>query len=446
VKAFCEGRNKKGRKPFFKRMKRKHSNGVEGEEEPEKKKQKVVDQRFLDNERKEAVCQKRTSKEGPLPKTYTEEDKKRLIETFVWTLVKATRTHGEPARQPKKKTWRKERPPPEKEASWRHVQQNTPAWMEIREQSSGASSLLRSMGWDAYRTTLDFFREDAGLVAEPEKSIDDMFACDLGHRDEHLSQQLTSILIGADLEETGVWIHPVYPYAHASPDSLITYPDIPYVLNKYIWNDSLRGLWENKCSIFWALLNKLGKKHWKFPHAIRPYHVIQMQGQAACVSPETEWTEYTSFWKFSEKCPLKKMEGKQGEGCVKFGEMLISRCYATKECANEIYAYLRKHKNAVENQKQPEKSLYHIDSKTAVKWVPLVHCIWYMNGHPLDFAFGSDPSTILVHETKLGPAAPVLKRPEGWIGEYPPQKCLDITSYYDQEPLKMTLHEFADMI
>lgn len=434
-------------------MKRKEPGSVDSESYRKPTVEQKLDWKTKnDEERIECVVEKRGARAREYaPKVFTSEEHDLLIGLFIWTLQKHGdyRQHGEPEKKLAVKTWRTERPSPETENAWRRVEQNTPEWAAIREGSSGASSLQSSMGWCGYVTMKDRYREAIGELSEPSRSVDEMMPCDLGHRDEDLCRQLSEVLLGAEIRPTGVWIHPEKCYAHASPDGLVRYPDVVALLNRFTANDSLRGLWENKISIYSALLNKLGKARWGHDHAIRPYHVIQIHGQTSCLSEKAEWTDYTSFWKFSERSPLVRLAHVpfastevKAVGLFKCGEMLISRCYANPELSKIIYEYLDRYIQCVQTR-TPPVNLYHVNPKgVTVKWLPMIRCIWYLDGHP---------GTI---EQPIYDPAPILEecgndvtlRPKDWVGTFPPVKRVAIQTCYNQAPMYMTLQDFADMI
>lgn len=426
--------------------------------------------RRLDDERIEFVVKKRkavldASSTMSKKKEHTEEERQLLIATFDWVLRKHAdyRQTGEPAKPPTQKQWRPVRPDPETEYRWRRVQQNSKEWAQIREGSSGASSLLQCMGWDSYVSLAHRWSEDCGLVGLEAQSVEKMFACDVGHRDEDLCRRLSEIVTGAHIQETGVWLHPDMPHAHASPDGNPEYADerVPVLLNKYTLWDSLRGLWENKITMHCALINNMKKGElWGCVHAIRPYHVIQMQGQMACVSKLTEWSDYTSFWKFSERFPLVRIskdeplasphvglarEAAQRSGCFKCGEMLMSRCYANRKLAEFIFCQLNRYIRSVKRRTPLDKVPYHISPKDmTVKWLPLAHVVWYIDGcprHIWDTPQVFDPAPILAYENH-----PQKDKPIDWVGHFPPTRRVAIHVCYDVRPMNMTLEEFADMI
>ena len=371
-------------------------------------------------------------------KEYTEQDRKQLLALFPWALRKHAEYRSpdkvEPAKRKQTKTWRWQRPNPETEWAWRHVQQNSAAWTEIRSQSSGASSTADYMGWTHYRGNIEKWQEDMGLVAEQERKAKDCFACDLGHRDEPICRQIAQVLTGADIQETGVFIHPTMPFVTASPDGLVTYPDNGIVLNRYTVGDSLRGNFENKLTIFFALLNNLGTEKWGFPHAIRPYHVVQMQHQGICVSPDTQWCEYCSAWFYNEQA------GPKPDGSrLKVGEVLLSRVYMDKEFQKEVLRYIVAHKDAVQRKKEP-KRLHDACPPQKIKWIPMVQCRWFWTGYP-----GNVTAQSCYDPTELLHPLPDNK-PSDWIGEYPPKQVVEPRVFYDQVPLIMDLQELATLL
>lgn len=424
------------------------------------KRAKTITKEFLDQERIDASVKPRQNTKDLRCKTYTDQERQHLINLFPWQLRKHSeyrpeRKGGEPAKIPTKKVYRRERPSLETEYDWRHVEQNSNAWYAIRSGSLGASSIGCIMGFDkSYRTNLDRWREDTGLVAEPERSIAECLPCDLGHRDEPICRLIASILLGAKIEETGSWIHPTIPFLVSSPDGLTECLDDGMLLNKHTANHSLRGLFENKLTIMWALLNKLGCSKWGFPHAIRPYHALQMLCQGACVSPLTTHCDYCSAFFYNERSgpkPFELVDDKSSSTVagLKMGEILLSRVWMNRDMQNAICQYAARHVQFVRSNKQP-KILDHPETGIKIKWVPLVQTIWYLTGYPPEFSDNRkkeagqqyiDTSLVL---SLVG--SQTAQRPSNWIGEFPPKKANYIKVFYDQVPLESTLTDLGDML
>ncbi len=270
------------------------------------------------------------------------------------TRQRQRRQAATPAGTPRKKVWRRVYPSPEVEYAWRHVQQNSSAWYDARAGSSGASSLHRLMGWDDYRTSSCVWMEDTGLVAEPERSIDENLPLDEGHDKEHVGREWTMALLDIDIQETGLWLHPNMPFAHASPDGIVCWAQAAL--------GGGRGLWEHKLTIFGLLFNKKGVAHWGFPMKAKPMHVIQMQAQMACVGPAVQWTLYTNLWHFHEMSGLKPMpagpfsyEGPASAcgakprtpGCWIVASILISMFWRAPRIIDQMYKLLVQHMRRV---------------------------------------------------------------------------------------------------
>jgi hypothetical protein len=369
------------------------------------------------------------------------------------------RQEATPPGVPKRKSWRRTFPSPEVEYAWRHVQQNSTAWYEARAGSSGASSLHRLMGYDDFRTSSCVFLEDSGFVAEPERSIDENLPLDEGHAKEHVGREWTVALMGIIIEETGLWLHPSMPFAHASPDGLVEFPDVKQTLHSCLATAGRLGLWEHKLTLFGLLFNKKGVAFWGFPMKAKPMHVIQMQAQMACVGPEVRWTLYTNLWHFHEASGLKPMPGhgpfnydEKGQpvdpndnggkwaGCWIVASIMISIFWRAPSIINQLYRVLVKHMRTVEKGEQPE-NVSQLDSEGTFRWCPLLHGVAYLTGSPACVRHAEeiyDPLVIVAHMQSTE------ERPRGWLGEWPPRILVESRTFSHVQPMDWTLHDMRD--
>lgn len=84
-------------------------------------------------------------------------------------------------------------------------------------------------------------------MSEPERSVEDCFFCDHGHHYEDEARLVAEFFLGCVAFTTGLWIHPMFPYAHASPDGLLVYAATALTwISACFAADALTGLMEIK--------------------------------------------------------------------------------------------------------------------------------------------------------------------------------------------------------
>jgi len=359
------------------------------------------------------------------------------------------RQKGDDARTPKVKVWRLQFPSADVEHAWRHLPQNSPEWHAARAESSGASSLYRLMGYDEYRASYCLWMEDTGLVAEPERSIDECFATDQGHDYENEGLEFTEALLGCKIAPTGLWLHPTKPFVHASPDGLVTFPDVSSVLHPCLLQCSLRGLWEHKLRIHGLVQNRQGVAHWGFPHALKICYILQMMSQMSCT--KTDWTILTNMWRFSEVSGVRPMphgpfaydehgkpllERPDTPGCWIVSTIQLSIVWYAPKIAEQLYRLLWEHMQACKRKEKPRK-VDEMEADGPFRWCPLLHGVAYLTGSPSSVRFASemfDPACIVRHIDSKEP------RPDCWIGEWPPRVRVETRTFCHIKPMTWTLH------
>lgn len=384
------------------------------------------------------------------PRVLTEQQLREVCALIDPTLIRqcTRRSEGEPAKTPKRKVWRQKRPPEEECEELKRIEQNSPEWAKARELSSGASSLYTVCGWSGYKYNWNQWEEDTGRQVEKARSVKDCFPADNGHHYEDEARRVAAFFLGCEALITGIWIHPDYPFAHASPDSIDVYPErAEEIICLGILADALRGLMEIKCPIF--SVHKAKGYRLPFPHQVPGMYVIQQLAQMSCTG--MPWSDFVSFWRCNEWQGLQPVRPTPSEaplpGQWKIAELMASRIYQNDKLARDIYGKLQEHMQHVANDtKPPTLDRYNFGGQK-IKWLPLVSAVFVVTGCPgtLDPADGvvqsiTDPDVIL----RFCSADP-RTRPHDWVGEYPPRIKCEPRYYFNAQPVHLTLCEIDEL-
>jgi putative phage-type endonuclease len=154
--------------------------------------------------------------------------------------------------------------------------QNTPAWLQARCGSIGASDAPRAVrklasgGYSADRAKLRGEKVVERLTGNP-KEIPKTAAMLQGTAREPDGRLMYSIVMGVDVEEIAIVAHPTIKGSHASPDGLV----------------GAEGLIEIKCPLETTHVEALEDGQ------ISRDHIVQMQWQMACTG--RAWCDFVSF-------------------------------------------------------------------------------------------------------------------------------------------------------
>jgi putative phage-type endonuclease len=160
------------------------------------------------------------------------------------------------------------------------LEQRSPEWLEARKGKITASLAAACLGFDPYRGPLAAFNDIKGV----KKQVENKHMA-WGTEFEAEARNAYECVSGNMVSETGLWVHPEYPWLAASPDGLV----------------GAEGLCEIKCPI-------------RLPTEIPMHHSIQMIVQMACTG--RSWCDYF-VWR-QDGHFLQRIERDEGDGEVKW--------------------------------------------------------------------------------------------------------------------------------
>lgn len=211
----------------------------------------------------------------------------------------------EPAKVPKAKVYATELPSPKTIKLYRHLAQGSKEWHLARERTAGSSTLGPICNVHGFKSNVDVYMGEAGLIADDERYAEEFFFMNHGNFFEHVVfnekqgvYSIYCILMRCKGRTLGLVVNVKYCANHSSPDAVSHFPK--YIRhNLYTLEDWLQGLAEIKNHVFGPIL--IGEpcirttkvvnekpittcKPGKVQHKISPEYAVQVMNQMDVIS------------------------------------------------------------------------------------------------------------------------------------------------------------------
>jgi len=215
---------------------------------------------------------------------------------------------------------------------------------KVKGGSYGGSGDAALLGLDHYSSNVTAWLVDSGRKCRmPPQKYSDQMPMDLGHHQEPHSLKVYEIVMGANVYQNGLILHPLYPFRHISQDGFAEFKDPEN--NKYNKYVSLAGapkriLVEIKNPLYSLYTTKDGSR----AH-IPPHYLVQLNAQTDCFQEDVDFVvEYRCKPDMKECPPLVELNGdNEPTGRFLITEVLITRYFRNQLACNRGMLFLKSH-------------------------------------------------------------------------------------------------------